>query len=154
MISISEILIPSHVNLALTAKDQAGGVDEVLSKLNGDPRVQDWGALVSAITERNAPALTCGKCGVCIAHGRTNAVSSLVMAAGRSSAGLVSPEVSEPVRLVFVAGIPSAFHSEYLRVVGAIARLCGNPTLLDKLLSIQDPGEFIGLLSSAESKLQ
>lgn len=153
MISISEILIPSHINLALAATDQAGGVDEVLSKLNGDPRVQDWNALLQAITERNAPAITCGACGVCIAHGRTNAVSSLVMAAGRSTAGLFSPEVKEPIRLVFVAGIPSAFHSEYLRVVGAIARLCSNQSLLNELLTAQNPEKFIELLSSAESKL-
>ena len=153
MIPISEILTPSHVNLALAATDQAAGVDEVLSKLNGDPRILDWEALKQSITERNAPAISCGTCGLCIAHGRTNAVQSLVMAAGRSSAGLSSPHVKEPVRLVFVAGIPAAFHSEYLRVVGAIARLCNDKVLLSELLSVQDPEKFISLLSSGETKL-
>jgi len=153
MTPISEILLPGQVNLALAARDQAGGVDEVLSKLNGDPRVQDWNALMRSVTERNAPALSCNGCGVCIAHGRTNAVSSLVMAAGRSAKGLVSPEVRDKVRLVFVAGIPSAFDSEYLRIVGAIARLCRDKSLLDKLLTAQDPGDFIKLLSVGEAKL-
>lgn len=153
MIPISEILTPAHVNLALTATDQAGGVDEVLSKLNGDPRILDWDALRQSITERNAPAISCGACGICIAHGRTNAVQSLVMAAGRSPAGLASSHVKEPVRLVFVAGIPAAFHSEYLRVVGAIARLCNDRNLLDKLLAVRNPEEFVSLLSSGETKL-
>ena len=108
MIPISEILTPLHINLALASRDQAGGVDEVLSKLNGDPRVQDWEGLVRAITDRKAPAIPCGDCGICIAHGRTNAVNSLVMAAGRSADGLFSPEVKQPVRLIFVAGIPAA----------------------------------------------
>ncbi|MEI6034095.1 MAG: PTS sugar transporter subunit IIA [Verrucomicrobiae bacterium] len=153
MIPISDILLPAQVNLALTAGDQAGGVDQVLSKLNGDPRVQDWGALVQVVTERNAPALSCNGCGVCIAHGRTNAVSSLVMAAGRSSSGLISPEVSEKVSLVFVAGIPSAFSSEYLRIVGAIVRLCREKPLLDQLLNVHDPAEFVRLLSIGEAKL-
>ena len=75
MISISDVLLPDRVNLELAALDQAGGVDEVLSKLNGDPRVQDWGALVQVVTERNAPALACNECGVCIAHGRTPSAS-------------------------------------------------------------------------------
>jgi len=153
MTPISEILLPGQVNLALAANDQAGGVDEVLFKLNGDSRVLDWNALVQVITERNAPALTCSDCGVCIAHGRTNAVSSLVMAAGRSTKGLVSPEISEKVRLVFVAGIPSAFDSEYLRIVGAIARLCRDKALLNQLLTVQDPAEFVALLTSGEAKL-
>ena len=153
MIPISEILTPSHINLALVAREQAEGVREVLSSLNGDPRVTDWDSLSLAIIGRNAPAISCGPCGICIAHGRTNAVQSLVMAAGRSVEGLSSPEIREPVRLIFVAGIPAAFHSEYLRVVGAIARLCHDRALLNKLLSVKDPQEFVGLLSSGEAKL-
>ncbi len=153
MIPIQEILTPSHVNLTLSTSDQAGAVAEVLSKLSGDPRVHDWDELSRTINERKAPAITCGECGVCIAHGRTNAVSSLVMAAGRSPSGLLSLEIKQPVRLVFVAGIPAAFDSEYLRVVGAIARLCSNKVLLKELLAAQTPEKFIELLSAAESKL-
>lgn len=153
MIPISEILTPSHVNLMLAARDQTQGVNEVLSKLNGDPRILDWTSLAHAVAERNAPAISCGRCGIVIAHARTNAVQSLVMAAGRSAEGLVSPHVKETVRLVFVAGIPAAFHSEYLRVVGAIARLCNEPDLLNELLSAQDPQRFVELLSSGEAKL-
>jgi len=153
MIPISEILIPPHINLALAANDQAGGVNELLSQLQGDPRVLDWDSLRQAIADRNAPAISCGECGISIAHGRTNAVQSLVMAAGRSTGGLASPHINERVRLVFVAGIPAAFHSEYLRVVGAIARLCHDKALLNELLSVQDPETFVALLSSGEAKL-
>lgn len=153
MIPISEILTSPHINLALAAKEQTTGVDEVLSQLHGDPRVLDWDSLRQAIIGRNAPAISCGQCGISIAHGRTNAVQSLVMAAGRSAEGLVSPDITERIRLVFVAGIPAAFHSEYLRVVGAIARLCHDKALLNELLSVQDPEMFVALLSSAEAKL-
>ena len=153
MISIPDILHPSQINLALVGKDQAAGIDEVLSKLNGDSRVRDWNELSRLVTERNAPAIASNGCGICIAHARTNAVSSLVMAVGRSTDGLLSPEVSEPVRLVFVAGIPAAFSSEYLRIVGAIARFCHDQSLLEKLLHIQDPQDFIDLLARQESKL-
>lgn len=153
MIPISDILAAPHVNLALASHQQEEGISEVLSKLNGDPRVVDWNNLTAAITSRNAPAISCGPCGLVIAHGRTDAVSSLLMAAGRSTPGLASPDIKEKVRLVFVAGIPAAFHSEYLRVVGAIARLCKDSSLLEKLLTVEDPQEFIALLSSGEVKL-
>jgi mannitol/fructose-specific phosphotransferase system IIA component (Ntr-type) len=153
MSAISEILTPAQINLALTSRDQAAGVDEVVSKLNGDPRVTDWPALREAVRARNAPALACDGCGVCIAHGRTNSVQSLVMAVGRSAEGLVSPQIGEPVKLVFVAGIPAAFDSEYLRIVGAIARLCRDKELLNKLLGVSDPARFVELLAAAEVKL-
>ena len=131
MIPISEILTASHINLMLTSGTQEEGIDEVLSKLNGDPRVLDWAALKQAVHERNAPAISCGACGICIAHARTTAVQSLVMAVGRSAEGLTSSNIVEPVRLLFVAGIPAAFHFEYLRVVGAIARLCNDPAVFN-----------------------
>jgi len=153
MIPISEILLPSQVNLALSGKDQNSGVDELLSKLNGDPRVHDWNGLVEAVHERNAPALSANGCGICIAHGRTNAVGSLVMAAGRSTKGLVSPEIRERVKLVFLAGIPAQFDSEYLRIVGSIARFCNDRELLGKLLTVTDPAEFVALLARQSAKL-
>lgn len=153
MISISEILEAPHVNLTLVAKDQVAAVEEVLGQLNGDSRITDFGALRKAVLERNAPALEAGSCGICIAHGRTNAVHGLVMAAGRSPGGFQSPQIGQEVRLVFVAGIPSAFDSEYLRIVGTIARLCRDKTMIEKLLHVTDPGRFVDLLVSAETRL-
>ena len=153
MISISEVLEPPHVNLTLVAKDQEAAVEEVLTKLNGDPRITDFSALRKAVFDRNAPALEAGNCGICIAHGRTNAVHGLVMAAGRSPEGFTSPQIAQKVRLVFVAGIPSAFDSEYLRIVGTIARLCRDKTMIEKLLNVSDPGRFVELLASGETKL-
>jgi len=153
MTPISDILFPAQVNLALNSKDQDAGVREVLSKLNGDPRVRNWEELSQAVITRNVPALTANGCGICIAHGRTQAVGSLVMAAGISPAGLVSPDIPDRVRLVFVAGIPLAFDSEYLRIVGAIVRLCSDEKNLEELLRVSDPARFIELLAGKEGEL-
>lgn len=153
MIPISEILQPAHVNLALAARDQGAAVLEVLGSLRGDARVTDWEALHQAVIERNAPALAANGVGIVIAHGRTNAVHSLVMSAGRSAAGIRSPQIGEKVRLVFVAGIPSALDAEYLRIVGAIARLCREEETLEALLAASDPAAFVGLLAAGETRL-
>ncbi len=153
MITIADILPPAHVSLTLSSEDQKGGIAEVLGSLQGRPGVGDWDALREAVTARNAPAISCGACGVCIAHGRTNAVQSLVMAAGRSSEGLTSSNISERVRLVFVVGIPAAFQSDYLRIVGTIARLCHDKDLFGALLSAQTSEKFVHLLTRAEVKL-
>lgn len=152
MTPIGDILQPDHVNLALAAETQIDAVEAVLSKLNGDPRVRDFAVLHAAVLDRNASAIAENGCGICLAHGRTEAISSIVMAAGRSPEGIPNG-TNAPVRLVFVAGIPGAFNSEYLRIVGAIARICRDKHQLDRLLAAKTSEEFIALLGAGEIKL-
>ena len=153
MTPIADVLQPDHVILTLAAKDPAGAIDEVLAKLEGEERVKNFALLREAVLAQPAPAIAENGCGICIAHGRTESVTSLVMAAGRSAKGIAFPELAEPVRLVFVAGIPGAFTSEYLRIVGAIVRMCRDRRQLDRLLSTKEPERFVAFLTSGEVKL-
>ena len=154
MISISEILLPEHINLRLDASCPRAAVEELLFPLRGDIRIADWDALRAAILERDAPAIPAGpECAILIAHGRTNAVGSLVMAAGRSESGIPADGTGEKIRLVFVVGIPTALSQDYLRVVGTIARLCAKPDHLEKLLAVPKAAGFLELLLAWENKL-
>jgi mannitol/fructose-specific phosphotransferase system IIA component (Ntr-type) len=154
MISISEILLPEHINLHLDASDSRSAVEELLFPLRGDIRIADWDAIRAAILERDAPSIPAGPdCDILIAHGRTNAVTSLVMSAGRSLEGFSADRVEGKVRLVFVVGIPTALSQDYLRIVGTIARLCGKPNLLEKLLAAPKAADFLQLLQDWENKL-
>jgi mannitol/fructose-specific phosphotransferase system IIA component (Ntr-type) len=153
MISIRQILQPGHVNLSLSSTELEPAVSEVLSSLSGDIRILQWNALRESVLQRRAPAINAHGCGIIIAHGRTDAVGSLVMAVGRSQEGFPSKDTTENVRLVFVAGIPFALNNEYLRVVGTIARLCSNKELVQELLSASRADAFIDILCSGETAL-
>ena len=153
MISIRQILQPGHINLSISSSTLESAVEEVLASLSGDIRILQWNALKESVLQRNAPAIDAEGCGIVIAHGRTDAVGSLVMAVGRSIEGFPSPQTKESVRLVFVAGIPSTLNNEYLRVVGTIARLCSQRNLVQKLLSAANPAAFLDILCSAETSL-
>ncbi|MFM8365735.1 MAG: PTS sugar transporter subunit IIA [Verrucomicrobiota bacterium] len=154
MISISEILLPEHINLDLNASDSRTAVEELLFPLRGDFRISDWDALRASILERDAPAIPAGPdCAILIAHGRTNAVNSLVMSAGRSKEGFTAEGTPGKIRLVFVVGIPTALSQDYLRVVGTIARLCAKPDHLEKLLTTPQAAQFLALLLAWENKL-
>ena len=152
MTPIADVLQPDHVLLALAARDPSAAIEEVVATLQGDERVRDFAALREAVFAQPAPAISENGCGICIAHGRTELVTSLVLAAGRSE-GIVFPKLADPVRLVFVAGIPGAFTSEYLRIVGAIVRICRDRRQLDRILRTKEPDRFVALLSSGEVKL-
>ena len=153
MTPIGDVLQPDHVTLALAARDPAGAVEEVIAKLDGDERVKNLSILREAILKEAAPAISENGCGICIAHGRTESITSLVMAAGRSTEGVRYPGLADPVKLVFVAGIPNAFTSEYLRIVGAIVRMCRDKRQLHRLLVAKDAERFVALLGSGEVKL-
>ncbi len=148
-----EILRPSDVALELRARDKSAALEEILSEVRGDARVLHWEKLRAAVLQRDAPALAVGARGLCIAHGRTEAVDDLVVAVGRSAEGIVFPEIDVPVNLVFVAGIPSAMDSEYLRIVGAIARVCRDQAMFDELLAVPDGEAFVERLAAATERL-
>lgn len=151
--TIDEILFPADVNLALRAGDKSAALEEILGQVRGDARVGHWERLRAAVIERDAPAIELDGYGICIAHGRTDAVTDLVVAAGRSSAGVVFPGSALPVRLIFVAGIPSAMNSEYLRLVGAIARVCRDPAQMEELLAVENGEAFVDCLAAATERL-
>lgn len=153
MISIAEILMPSCVNLDLSCSTLPAAVEEVLASLRGDPRVSDWESLRATVVSQSAPSLETDSGAITIAHGRTEVVGSLVMAAGVTKQGFDTSDSKKKVRLVLVAGIPASFNNEYLRVVGSIARFCQNPGFLQQLLSAKTPANFIQLLEEGESQV-
>jgi mannitol/fructose-specific phosphotransferase system IIA component (Ntr-type) len=150
---IAEILLASDVNLALRPATKREAITELLGSLRGDGRVKDWDVLAEAVLKRDAAAICEGQSGICIAHGRTAGVSELVMAAGRAVPGTVVPEIGEPVRIYFVVGIPAAFDSVYLQVVGAIARVCRNEEAFAELLAAESGEDFVEALARAAEKL-
>lgn len=151
--TIDEILHSSDVNLSLRADGKSAAVEELLGSLRGDERVTNWEELRKAVVERDAPAIEHDGRGICVAHGRTKAVSTLTMAAGRSETGVTCPETALRVHLLFVVGIPAAMDSEYLRLVGAIVRVCRDESLMAELLAATDGDAFVECLASATERM-
>jgi mannitol/fructose-specific phosphotransferase system IIA component (Ntr-type) len=115
--------------------------------------VTNWEELRKVVIERDAPAIEHEGRSICIAHGRTRSVSALTMAAGRSERGIICPETKLRVNLLFVAGIPAAMDSEYLRLVGAIVRVCRDAGQMAELLAAPDGATFVECLAAATERL-
>ncbi len=151
--TIDEILHATDVDLALRADAKSAAIEELLGSLRGDARVMNWEELRRVVIERDAPAIEHEGRSICIAHGRTKAVTALTMAAGRSEAGVICPETKLRVHLLFVVGIPATMDSEYLRLVGAIVRVCRDEELMAELLAAPDGESFVERLASATERL-
>ncbi len=83
--------------------------------------------------------------GVAFPHARTDAVSEIVIAAGRSDGGVLFGE--ELVHFIFVIGTPREKANEYLVAVGTLARLMRSEKTRAALGKAGTPEEFIRVLN-------
>lgn len=154
MLSIADTLRPERIKLALAAATLDAAILETASLLQKAPAVLDWDALFAGL-RRAAPCL-CEQgsdFAICLPHARTEAVQTMVMSIGRSPAGIVFPDCPQPVRYVFCIGVPKALASDYLRIVGLLARILKNPRAEAGLREAAAPGDLLDDLASLEAQL-
>jgi mannitol/fructose-specific phosphotransferase system IIA component (Ntr-type) len=140
-------LLSKDIRLQLKATDHHDALEEILSPLRSDVRIRNWEEMRSALlanslneTFREVPGA------MFLHHCRTESVSELVLAAGLSASGIIIPGREERINIIFVAAIPEAMNNEYLRILGAISRVCDNPRTIDALLAFENKAEFLAFL--------
>ena len=75
------------------------------------------------------------------------------MAIGRSIEGLRFEGCVAPVRYIFCIGVPKALATDYVRIVGLLARILKQPKTEAALRDAKSPEEFINQLSVLEATL-
>jgi mannitol/fructose-specific phosphotransferase system IIA component (Ntr-type) len=153
MITIADILHLEDIDLELKMTNQEEAINHIASLLKEDDRVTDWSAFYKGLASVQPCLSAAGGTGVCIPHTRTQSVTGMVMSAGRSRAGIAIRDGQGPVHFVFVIGVPVALAADYLRIIGALARIFKDPATREKLMQTQEAEEFLQLLASAEMKL-
>ena len=144
---IADSLLTKDLRLTLKASDHRDALEEILSGLRSDTRVLDWEKLRSSL-QSNAgnEAFRENPSTMFLHHSRTESVNGLVLAAGRSKEGLSLDARKQKIHLVLVAVIPTALNNEYLRILGAVARVCRDPLSFRELLETTDPAGFLAIL--------
>ena len=150
-LKVAALLRPETINLNLQSRDKIGVLREVANLLAQSQRVANFEIFFSEILERERISTTALAYDVAIPHARTEQCTEILLAVGRSVAGVdFGVPNSQPVRLVFLIGTPKQMVTEYLRVVGNLARLLRQDSLREKLITAADAREFIQLLDAAE----
>jgi PTS system nitrogen regulatory IIA component len=154
MITFSDALRVDHVALNLKATTPDAAVAAVTALLRNDPRVLDWAAFTAAL--RVHPPCNVANAsgfGICIPHGRTNALNAMVMSAARITPELTFPACECPVRYIFCIGVPQEMASDYLRLAGALMRIFTDAETEEALHSATTRRAFLDALSKLERKL-
>lgn len=153
MIAIGDILKPEHVRLGMKTTNLEEAVRGVASLLKMDERVKDWERFYSSLQGVKASIPVATGRALCIPHARTDAVTKMLMSVGRLARGAKTPDAQERIQFIFVVGAPVAFSSDYLRIIGALARIFKIEENQQTLMGAAAPQDFLRELVELEMAL-
>jgi|ERR1700730_9396867 len=150
-IALADLVDPKLISLNLGAQTQAEAMREIVDLLVAAGKVDKTEQFLGKLQERERTNSTYAADGVAFPHARTRLVDEIVVGIGRSEAGIRWTDKGEIAHLIFLIAVPERMISDYLVVVGAIARATKDRPLRTLLLHAESVDEFIATLLSTPS---
>lgn len=148
---LAALLRPATINLNLHATEKNAALREVAELLLPTNCIANFDTFYREILERERVSNTALGHDVAIPHARTEQCSEILIAVGRSATPVdFDGKNLTPVRLIFMIATPKPMVTDYLRIVGNLARLLRRDDLRRQLLDTPDAGSFISLIAAAE----
>jgi mannitol/fructose-specific phosphotransferase system IIA component (Ntr-type) len=138
---ITDFLL-AGLQMRLEAATSEEAVHELVAALPPGPPVRDVAKLLEAALLRESEGCTWLGRGLALPHARTDAVDSLVAAAGLSKAGIPWGPDGERATIVIFAAVPKMQVRAYLDFVRRITMVVRNDTQARALLGAADPNSF------------
>ncbi len=152
-VRLSSLLDPARIQLNLPSTQRAAALHEVARLLESDPNVANFPGFYEELLARERLDTTCLGNEIALPHARTEHVKQIVIAVGRSSAGVHFENCDQTVRLLFVLGTPKSNPGDYLMLVGALCRLIKDAANRAALLAAPTPAAFIATVQALEDKI-
>ena len=111
--------------------------------------VSDPEIFLEQVRLRESTLSTASGEGVAFPHARTNAVSRLFLAVGRSRKGILFQASSPLVHLIFLIGTPPNAIAEYLGCVAWLAGRVRDPETRRVLLVAETPETFLKIITAS-----
>jgi fructose-specific phosphotransferase system IIA component len=151
-IRVSAYLKAQTINLNLTQTEKNAALREVATLLKNSGAISDFETFFNEILERERISNTALGHEVALPHARTDQVSDIVIAIGRCEKGVDFGSHDQlPVHFIILIGTPKKMVTDYLRIVGALARLMKQADFRANLMACKTPEEFIDTFRRAEA---
>ncbi len=145
---LSEFLTPARIRVPLAARDKEGVLRELVGLVGNGGLTDD---VLGAILERERQFPTGIGYGVAVPHGKTPALSALVMVAGTTPAPVPYETIDgQPVRLFFLLAGPESAAGAHVKALSRISRLVRQEPVRGRLLGAKTPEEFYRVVCEAE----
>ena len=150
-IALADLIDPKQITLNLRAETQEEAMREIVGLLVAAEKIDNPEKFLEQLKAREAANSTYAADGVAFPHARTKLVDEIVVGIGRREAGIPWTGKGEVAHLIFLIAVPERLISDYLVVVGTIARTTKDRPLRTLLLHAESTDEFIATLLSAPS---
>ena len=144
---LAELIQPQLVLLDLKETKRTAAIHEVAKLLEHDPDIVNFPSFYEELLARERLEATSLGYGVAFPHARTDHVKKMVLAVGRSIPGVLFENSGETIHFIFVIGTPRRMVTEYLALVGAMARLLRSEEVRQKLMTAKTAEEFAAVLA-------
>ena len=124
---------------------------EIVDLLVAADKIDNPEKFLEELRARESTNSTYAGDGVAFPHARTKLVDQIVVGIGRSETGIPWAGKGELAHLIFLIAVPERLISDYLVVVGTIARTTRDRPLRTLLFHSENVDEFIATLLSAPS---
>ena len=150
-ISLADLVDSKQIALNLRARTQAEAMREIVDLLAAAGKIESAERFLNKLQQRERTNSTYAGDGVAFPHARTKLVNEIGLGIGQSATGIEWTGKGEVARLIFVVSVPEKLISDYLVVVGAIARITKDRPLRTLLLHAESVEDFIATLLGTPS---
>jgi len=150
-IALSDLLAKENIDLALKATTQAEAMRDLVHLLAAHGKMGDPAKFLEQLHAREQTISTFAADGIAFPHARTDLVDQIVLAVGRSEAGIPWTGKGEQAHLIFLLAVPERLMNDYLIVIGAIVRVTKDRPLRTLLLHAETVDEFVETMLAAPS---
>ncbi len=148
---VSAYLKPQNICLDLKQTEKKAALREVAALLKESGGITDFEVFLNEILERERISNTALGHEVALPHARTDQVHDIVVAVGRHETGVdFGAHDQLPVKFIILIGTPKKMVTDYLRIVGALARLMKREEFRANLMMSKTPEQFIETFKRAE----
>ena len=148
---LSKFCEENLVTFNLDAKTKEEAIDQLVELASGSSMIKDRDQLLKDVKEREELVTTGVGYGVAFPHAKTRSVKGIVIAFGRSEAGVDFDAMDhQPVNLFFLIAAPEDAIGAHLNVMARLSYLMKSEENRKKLLAASSPGDVLTLIDKVD----
>lgn len=148
---VSELLNPGVIISDLKGNKKEEVINELIDLFKDDSRVQDIEKVRSAVLDREKIMSTGVGKGFAIPHGKTNSISDIVAAFGKTRNDVDYDALdNNPVHLVFLLVGKDNLVSKHIKLLSRISRMMNKDDFRNRLLEAGSTEEILDIFHKEE----
>ena len=148
---VYELLDPKNILTEFKSENKDDVIDELVDLLKGDERVINLEDIRKCVFEREEKMSTGVGKGFAIPHGKTNSVTDIVAAFGKSETPIEYNSLDgEPVHLVFLMIGKETLLAKHIKLLSRISRLMNNEEFRKKLSEAESKESILKIFKEEE----